>query len=106
MKSADASILSDALTVVLIPAVPPTAPDCLADALVVRSQCRCRSRSVNVTKIPTTECPTPHYNGHPTVLVHLAAVDVEELRGLITESWPLKAPKRVLQAFEDEPTDD
>jgi hypothetical protein len=47
---------------------------------------------------------TPHYNGYPTVLVRLAAVDVEELRGLITESWRLKAPKRVLQAFEDELT--
>jgi hypothetical protein len=45
---------------------------------------------------------TPHYDGHPTVLVNLKAVGVRELRELITESWRLKAPKRVLQAFDDE----
>lgn len=44
---------------------------------------------------------TPHYDGHPTVLVHVDAVDVEELRELITDSWRLKAPKRVLRALED-----
>ncbi len=45
---------------------------------------------------------TPHYDGHPTVLVNLRAVGVKELRELITESWRLNAPKRVLQAYEDE----
>ena len=45
---------------------------------------------------------TPHYDGYPTVLVNLRAVGVKELRELITESWRLKAPKRVLQAYEDE----
>jgi hypothetical protein len=43
---------------------------------------------------------TRHYDGHPTVLVRLPAVDVEELRGLITDSWCLRAPKRVLEAYE------
>ena len=45
---------------------------------------------------------TPHYDGYPAVLVNLAAVDVDELRELITDSWRLKAPKRVLKAFEDQ----
>jgi hypothetical protein len=43
---------------------------------------------------------TAHYDGYPIVLVDLAAVDVDELRELITDSWRLKAPKRVLAAFE------
>jgi hypothetical protein len=43
---------------------------------------------------------TPHYDGHPTVLVHLDAVDVDELSELIVDSWRLKAPARVLQANE------
>ena len=43
---------------------------------------------------------TPHYDGYPAVLVDLAAVDVDELRELITDSWRLKAPKRVLKAFD------
>ena len=44
---------------------------------------------------------TPHYDGYPAVLVNLTAIDVDELRELIIESWRLKAPKRVLKAFEE-----
>ena len=44
---------------------------------------------------------TPHYDGYPTVLVHLPAIGVPELRELITESWCHKAPKRILKAWED-----
>jgi hypothetical protein len=43
---------------------------------------------------------TPHYDGHPTVLVNLPAVDTAELTELITESWRLRAPARVLKAYE------
>ena len=45
---------------------------------------------------------TPHYDGYATILVNLEAVGVRELRELITESWRLKAPKRVLQAFDEQ----
>ena len=45
---------------------------------------------------------TPHYDGHPTVLVNLPAVDVDELRELITESWLIRAPTRIREAYEDE----
>lgn len=43
---------------------------------------------------------TPHYDGYPTVLVDLDAVDVDELTELITDSWLAKAPVRVRKAFE------
>ena len=43
---------------------------------------------------------TPHYDGYPAVLVRFAETDVEELRELLTDSWRLAAPKRVLAAFE------
>ncbi len=50
---------------------------------------------------------TPHYDGYPTVLVNLPAIDVDELTELITESWRLKAPKRVLAAYDAaHPVDD
>lgn len=49
---------------------------------------------------------TPHYDGYPTVLVNLAAVDEDELRELITDSWRIKAPKRVLKAYEDQLPDE
>ena len=38
---------------------------------------------------------TPHYDGHPSVLLRLPAVDVDELTELLTDSWRLRAPKRV-----------
>jgi hypothetical protein len=34
--------------------------------------------------------------------VNLKAIGVRELRELITDSWRLKAPKRVLQAFDEQ----
>jgi hypothetical protein len=39
---------------------------------------------------------TPHYDGHPIVLVRFAGVDIDELKELLTESWRLRAPKKVL----------
>ena len=44
---------------------------------------------------------TPHYDGYAMVLVHLPAVDEDELTELIVESWRLKAPKRLLQAYDE-----
>jgi hypothetical protein len=48
---------------------------------------------------------TPHYDGHPAVLVHLDAISLEQLEELVTDSWRVKAPRRVLQAFERERSD-
>ena len=45
---------------------------------------------------------TPHYDGHPMVLVHLDAVELDELEEIITESWRLTAPPKVLAAFDAE----
>lgn len=42
---------------------------------------------------------TPHYDGYPAVLVRLEAVDVDELRDLVFESWRNKAPARLLAAY-------
>lgn len=43
---------------------------------------------------------TPHYEGHPAVLVRLEAIEVDELEELLTESWALRAPARLVSAFE------
>src|SRR4051794_15844163 len=37
---------------------------------------------------------TPHYDGHPSVLVRLQAVDREELAELLTDSWRGAGPER------------
>lgn len=49
---------------------------------------------------PAVFFTTPHYDGYATVLVHLDAIEVDELTELITDSWRLKAPKRVLAAYD------
>lgn len=43
---------------------------------------------------------TPHYDGHPIVLVDLAAGDQDEAAELITESWRLRAPKKLVVAWD------
>ena len=42
---------------------------------------------------------TPHLDGHAMVLVRFGAVTVDELSELLTESWRIRAPKRILDAF-------
>src|SRR3954453_15836063 len=43
---------------------------------------------------------TPHYDGHPSVLVHLAAVDREELAEVLADAWRARAPKRLADALD------
>ncbi len=45
---------------------------------------------------------TAHYDGHPTVLVDLAAADEVTLEELLTDSWRLRAPARMAAAFDRE----
>ena len=49
---------------------------------------------------PATFSTTPHYDGHPIVLVDLAAVDVDEATELITESWRLRAPRKLVTEWD------
>ena len=44
---------------------------------------------------------TPHYDGHPIVLVRLGAVQADELRELVTESWRLRAPGADVREWDD-----
>jgi hypothetical protein len=48
----------------------------------------------------------PHYDGHAMVLVNLPAMDVDELREVITDAWLLRAPTRVRQAYDADAADD
>ena len=43
---------------------------------------------------------TPHYDGHPYVLVRLEAVDRADLAELIEEAWRLRAPKRLVAEYD------
>ena len=43
---------------------------------------------------------TPHYDGHPMVLVDMQEVGVKEATELITESWRLRAPKTLVKEWD------
>lgn len=45
---------------------------------------------------------TPHYDGHPYVLVRLEAVDPDELAELLEEAWRVFAAKRVVKAWDEQ----
>jgi hypothetical protein len=41
-----------------------------------------------------------HYDGFPAVLVHLPAVDVDELRELLIDAWRCQAPKSLVRELD------
>ena len=41
---------------------------------------------------------TPHYDGHPTILVRLPKIGEKELRELLIDAWRLTAPPRARKA--------
>jgi hypothetical protein len=43
---------------------------------------------------------TPHYHAHPAVLVRLEGIEVDELAEVITDSWLLRAPVKLVRAFD------
>jgi len=43
---------------------------------------------------------TPHYDGHPTVLLRMAAVGRDELAELLTDSWRVRAPAKLVAEFD------
>lgn len=49
---------------------------------------------------PETFFTTPHYDGHPTVLVRFSAVELDELTELLTDAWRVRAPKRLRDEFD------
>ena len=43
---------------------------------------------------------TPHYDGHPLVLVRMAAIGPEQLEALLADAWYIRAPARLRAAFD------
>jgi hypothetical protein len=46
---------------------------------------------------------TPHFDGYPAVLVRLEEISIEDLEEVIVEAWLWRAPKRLAQAYIDQP---
>ena len=51
---------------------------------------------------PGTLFTEPHYGGFPAVLIRLAAIDVDELEGLIRNTWRCQAPAALVRSFDEQ----
>lgn len=71
------------------------------DALVLRV-IDMEEREALLQGQPEAFFTTPHYDGHPYVLVRLEAVDATELAELVEEAWRLHASKRQVKELESE----
>lgn len=69
------------------------------DALVLRVS-DLGEREALLQGQPEAFFSTPHYDGHPYVLVRLERVDPQELAELLEEAWRLRAPKRLVTAWD------
>lgn len=49
---------------------------------------------------PATYFTTAHYDGYPMVLARFEALDEDDLLDLLTESWRLRAPAKLVAAFD------
>ncbi len=45
---------------------------------------------------------TPHFDGHPSVLIRLEQIGVAELEEVVVEAWLARAPKRLAEAYVEE----
>jgi hypothetical protein len=50
---------------------------------------------------PAVYFTTPHFDGHPAILVRLEGIGLDDLEELVTEAWLARAPKRLARAFLD-----
>ena len=66
------------------------------DVLAVRVSGEAEKQEL-LSAAPDRYFTEPHYNGYPAVLVRLAAVDVEELRELLTDAWRVMAPPKLVR---------
>jgi hypothetical protein len=69
------------------------------DALVVRVIDRADAEALLLGR-PDVYFSTPHFDGYPYVLVRLDVVPREELAELLEDAWRLRAPKRLIAAFD------
>ena len=57
-------------------------------------------KDAHIATEPETFFTLPHYDGYALVLVRLPAMREDALRHLLTEAWRLRAPRRLVAAFD------
>ena len=67
-------------------------------ALVVRVELE--EKPLMIASRPDVYWETPHYAKYPALLVRLEAIDEDELRERVLDSWLWVAPKRLVKQFD------
>ena len=66
------------------------------------SRCPSRSARILLEAEPDTFFVTPHYKGHPMVLVRPERLDLKWAKANLIRVWRAQAPKRVLKAYDEQ----
>lgn len=69
---------------------------------VLAVRCLIESKDLLIEAAPEIYFDDDHYRGYPAVLVRLAAIEPEELSGLLAEAWRRTAPKALVKRFDAE----
>jgi hypothetical protein len=69
------------------------------DAVVVWCE-DVHEKAVLVAADPEKFFSTPHYDGHPTVLVRLSEIMPDELWEILADSWRIRAPQSLRARFD------
>jgi hypothetical protein len=56
------------------------------------------AKEVLLQSEPDVFFTTPHFDGHPSVLIRLERIAVEELEEVVIEAWLSRAPKKLADA--------
>ena len=57
------------------------------------------SKQALIADDPEVFFTTPHFDGHPAILVVLDHITPEDLRETVVEAWLCRAPKRLVAAY-------
>ena len=71
------------------------------DVLAIRVSGEAEKQSL-IDADPAVYFTDDHYRGYPAVLVRLPAIEVDELRELLTDGWRTQAPKALIATFDAE----
>src|SRR5262245_35956837 len=89
----------------ILRALPETAETSSATGLrwwVVKRKTIAWERPVKMAMLsadPDVFFTTPHFDGHPSVLIPLARIDAPTLRAVLLDAWLGRAPKRLASEY-------
>ncbi|PVM88540.1 MmcQ/YjbR family DNA-binding protein [Caulobacter radicis] len=65
---------------------------------VIAVRCLIETKQMLIEAAPERFFDDDHYRGYPAVLVRLAAIEADELAGLLRTAWTIVAPKSLVKA--------